>query len=158
MTSRCDSREALLPTAYDSIRQHTSAYVSIRFARDEPLRQPRGAPAADLSGYSVYLLYWYNSTKYGCKRGSAARRSCCGPQRVLSLRQYLYCCTSKAGKLSTCSCRGPLRVLSKLLLCFTGTKLHKILMQKRLVTAATAATRPCKILSLLALLVQKYKY
>ena len=69
------------PSAYVSIRQHTSAYVSIR------------------QHTSAYVSIRQRTSAYV----SICHRVAAGLVQLLQrlLRQYLYCCTSKASKSST---------------------------------------------------------
>ncbi len=82
--------------AYVSIRQHTSAYVSIRVVRD--MRSSRRSEALR----HIHICYTLRHTSCTSMRPFSSRRfirdmrSGCHQLQ----RQYLYFCTSKASKLS----------------------------------------------------------
>ncbi len=87
--------------AYVSIRQHTSAYVSVRQHTSESvsIRQHTSAYGQQQQlGLSVHAAR--KRLRRRLLRGLRASRS------TSSTCQYLYFCTSKASKPSTCCCVG----------------------------------------------------
>jgi hypothetical protein len=92
-------REAARSSAYVSIRQHTSAYVSIRLqVRNEKLlaRHHTSAYVSMRQHTSAYVRHTSAYNEQLLARGVAVERVC----------NYWYFCTSKASKLSTCSLEG----------------------------------------------------
>ena len=122
-------------TAYVSIRQHTSAYVSIRHLREGECvpgvtlsilgAQPSCLFVFNLRGeaqdvvlqhrQSVFLLLYQKASTFVLVKPPAAfgpatvesqrHHPSLVPCDVLAQHQYLYFCTSKASKVSTCEDR-----------------------------------------------------
>jgi hypothetical protein len=95
-------------SAYVSIRQHSSAYVSIRQHTSAyvSIRQHSSAFVSIRQHTSAYVSIRQHTSAYIPSSASSSGRFIRTPRRRL-LRQYLYCCTSKASKLSTVTVAAP---------------------------------------------------
>jgi hypothetical protein len=94
-------------SAYVSIRQHASAYVSMRqhTSAHVRIRQHASAYVSMRQHASAYVSIRQHTSAYvSIRQHTSGRRRGCLRQtdKRQTQRQYLYFCTSKASKLSTC--------------------------------------------------------